>query len=156
MNNQETRQRIEQELTEIEAVYHQVQRFIQEREIVRSEIAKEALVEAIALSLHSFYTGAERIFQRVARHIDYSEPTGENWHRQLLEQMSLEIPEVRPPLISVSLRTNLDELRRFRHVVRSVYAYKLEAKPVLELANKLPTVWQNLEEETRQFIQALS
>ncbi len=81
MNNQEARQRIEQELTEIEAVYHQVQRFIQEREIVQSEIAKEALVEAIALSLHGFYTGAERIFQRVARSLDYSEPTGENWHR---------------------------------------------------------------------------
>ncbi|MGK7954751.1 MAG: hypothetical protein AB4063_05755 [Crocosphaera sp.] len=44
---------------------------------------------AIALCLQSFYTGVERIFQFIARFIDYLEPTGANWHQQLLEQRIL-------------------------------------------------------------------
>jgi len=152
LNNQEIIDRIEQELAELEAVVNQVNRFLKEREISQSEISQEAIIDAIALSLHSFYTGTERVFKVIARQIDYSEPSGENWHRQLLEQMSVEVPDVRPALISSFVRVELDELRRFRHVVRSIYAYKLEAKPVLELANKMPVVWQNFKQEIRQSI----
>jgi len=152
LTNRDIFQRIEQELTELEAVTNQVQRFLQEREITQSSVSQDAIINALALTLHSFYTGVERIFQVVARQIDYLEPSGENWHRQLLEQMSLEIPEIRPALISTSIRTDLDEIRRFRHVVRSIYAYKIESKPVLKLANKIPTIWKDLEGEIRQFI----
>ncbi|MDR9403454.1 MAG: hypothetical protein RI580_08440 [Halothece sp. Uz-M2-17] len=95
------------------------------------------------------------MFQVIARQIDYSEPSGENWHRQLLEQMSVEVPDVRPALISSFVRVELDELRRFRHVVRSIYAYKLDTKPVLGLANKMPVVWQNFKQEIRQYINGL-
>lgn len=71
MNNQEIIDRIEQELLELEAVVNQVNRFLTEREISQSEISQEAIIDAIALSLHSFYTGTERVFQVIARQIDY-------------------------------------------------------------------------------------
>jgi len=35
--------------------------------------------------LHSFYTGVENIFKRVAVEIDGAPPTGESWHRGLLD-----------------------------------------------------------------------
>ena len=40
--------------------------------------------DGIALNLHSFYTGIERILEEIARDIDASIPTGQNWHRDLL------------------------------------------------------------------------
>ena len=38
----------------------------------------------IALNLHGFYSGAERIFRDIANDIDGSLPTSSDWHRRLL------------------------------------------------------------------------
>ena len=39
--------------------------------------------------LHSFYSGAERIFREIARTVDASMPESVDWHRRLLRQMSI-------------------------------------------------------------------
>ncbi len=44
--------------------------------------------DSVALNLHGFYSGPERIFERIAAVVDGSKPTGENWHQALLEQRS--------------------------------------------------------------------
>lgn len=156
MKKSDIKQRIEQELSEILAMLLKTQQFIQQIQNPQAQPYQEAILNAIALSLHSFYTGIERIFEIIARFIDYREPTGADWHRQLLEQMSIDIPDVRLEVISQSTRLSLDEFRRFRHVVRSIYAYKLEIDPVLELANKTTTVYQQLEQELKQFLTDIS
>ena len=69
--------------------------------------------------------------------------------------MTLTVPDVRSQVISLSTQTSLDEFRRFRHVVRSVYAYKLEIEPVLELANKATILSQTLEREVNHFLESL-
>ncbi|MCY4123520.1 MAG: hypothetical protein OXG72_21645, partial [Acidobacteria bacterium] len=46
--------------------------------------------------LHDFYGGIERVFVRIAEELDGGVPHGEQWHRQMLTDMSLEIPGVRP------------------------------------------------------------
>ena len=43
---------------------------------------------ALSQVLISFYTGLERIFERVARRIDHSLPQGERWHTDLLHQVA--------------------------------------------------------------------
>ena len=53
-------------------------------------------------------------------------PTGKHWHRRLLHTMSLEIPGVRPAVISKALAGDLGEYLRFRHVFRSVYGFVLD------------------------------
>ncbi len=45
-------------------------------------------LDAVALNLHSFYSGLERLFELIARQLDGSVPAGETWHRQLLLQMA--------------------------------------------------------------------
>ena len=84
-------------------------------------------LDGVALNLHSFYSGTERIFKLIAANVDDMLPKGENWHQELLKQMAEEITEVRPAVISDSVRLDLDEYRGFRHIVRNVYTYKFDS-----------------------------
>ena len=43
-------------------------------------------LSALAAALHSFYTGVENIFKRVALELDAQPPQGESWHRDRKEQ----------------------------------------------------------------------
>ncbi len=61
---------------------------------------RDFFFDSVALNLHGFYSGAERIFELVARHLDRSLPTDETWHRDLLWQVTQEFEDVRPALIS--------------------------------------------------------
>ncbi len=99
-------------------------------------------VETIALAglLHSFYTGVENIFKRIAINFKNGLPHGESWHRQLLDFMSQK-SENRPAVISESLRDRLDIYMHFRHVFRHAYSFYLQwnkMEPlVLECENTL-------------------
>jgi hypothetical protein len=89
--------------------------------------------------LHDFYTGVERIFIRIAEELDGGVPRGEQWHRQLLQDMSLELPEIRPAVISTETAERLGDYLRFRHVFRNVYGFVLDAtrlKPLEENFNR--------------------
>ena len=83
--------------------------------------ADDDCLDSVALNLHGFYSGLERIFERIAAVVDGSKPTGENWHQALLEHMTAEVFGVRPAVISDATREQLDAYRGFRHVVRNVY-----------------------------------
>lgn len=95
-------------------------------------------LDGVALNLHAFYTGVEHIFEAIAREVDNSVPSGPEWHRDLLLQMSGGITDVRPPVLGDETRACLDAYRGFRHVVRNVYTYNLDASRVRELAVELP------------------
>ncbi len=79
-----------------------------------------------AVALHAWYTGLETIFERVARQLDGAAPTGERWHRELLTQMSVEIPGARPAVIGAALVTDLAALLAFRHFFRHASAVTFE------------------------------
>lgn len=93
----------------------------------------DGYLDGVALNLHAFYSAVEKIFEDIARTIDDGVPSGPDWHRDLLIQMSAEIPGVRPPVISRQTRLVLDDFRGFRHVVRNIYTYNLRADRVIEL-----------------------
>ncbi len=102
---------------------------------------QDAFIDSAALNLHSFYTGVERIFQLIARYVDKSLPAGDAWHLTLLQQMSQEWQKTRPAVISSSSAHGLDEFRRFRHVVRNVYAENLIPEKMENLLTMLPNLW---------------
>ena len=83
-------------------------------------------VDAVALNLHSFYAGIERVLEIVADGIDEAKPSGSHWHEEQLRQMAAEIPGIRPPVLSPQTRDRLDRYRGFRHVVRNVYSFRLD------------------------------
>lgn len=108
--------------------------------------------DGVALNLHGFYVSVERIFEDIARTIDASLPAGADWHRDLLLQMSAEMPQVRPPVIGRSTRHCLDEYRGFRHVVRNVYAFSLRPSRLQELVAALPACFRAICEDMNSFV----
>ena len=88
--------------------------------------------------LHDFYSGVERIFVRIAGELNGGVPQAERWHQELLGDMVLQIPKVRPAVIDAGLAKDLGEYLRFRHVFRNVYGSGLEADRLQALADRVP------------------
>jgi hypothetical protein len=107
--------------------------------------------DGVALNLHGFYTGVERIFEDIARTIDESLPEGADWHRDLLLQISAQETGVRPAVITRDTRTCLDEYRGFRHVVRSVYTFSLRPSRMKELVEGLAACFMMVSRDLNQF-----
>lgn len=108
--------------------------------------------DGVALNLHSFYTAIEHVFEEIAREVDGTLPEGPEWHRDLLLQMSAEMPEVRPAVISRETRLLLDEYRGFRHVVRNVYAFVLRPERLSELVDGLAACSAAVEGDLEAFL----
>jgi hypothetical protein len=71
---------------------------------------RDVYLDSAALNIHGFYSGLERIFEIIAREVDGALPTGQVWHRDLLFQMSRDMPDVRPGEIELD-NLNLERLR---------------------------------------------
>lgn len=74
-------------------------------------------LSALAAMLHSFYNGIENIFKRTAVELDGVTPSGEYWHKELLDAMT-QATSKRPPVLSAGLRGQLKEYMEFRHLFR--------------------------------------
>ena len=117
--------------------------------------ADDYYLDGVALKLHGFYSGLERIFELIATTIDAAKPKGENWHQVLLRQMSVETSGLRPAVISQSTYHRLDGYRGFRHVVRHVYAYNFETTKIEKLVLDLPETLAQVRGEMLAFAEFL-
>jgi hypothetical protein len=109
-------------------------------------------LDGVALNLHGFYSGVERIFAQIAETIDGQVPRGENWHQVLLQQMMDEVSHVRPAVISTEIGKRLNEHRGFRHIVRNVYSYKLDAAKMGKLVLSAQDLFSQLQLEITAFV----
>ena len=133
--------RIRDELADLDAV---VQRALTAWPLARLPSTQSAHLDSVALNLHSFYSGIERLFELIARDVDGMAPGGEAWHRDLLDQMTREVAGTRPAVIGAAQAVPLDDLRRFRHVVRHAYAIHLDAERMAPLMESLPALWREV------------
>jgi hypothetical protein len=108
-------------------------------------------LDGVALNLHGFYMGIERILTRIAETIDGKLPHGEGWHLLLLEQITKEVSGIRPAVISTETGTRLDEYRRFRHVVRNVYTHSFDPAKLGKLVNSAPELFAQTKAELLAF-----
>ncbi len=113
---------------------------------------QDVYIESAALNLQSAYTGLERIFQLIAERIEQSIPTGEHWHANLLTQMSLDLPGLRPAVIRTTTRDALDDYRSFRHRIRHIYTYHIDPAKVAALVDRLPDVWAAVKQDLEHFL----
>lgn len=108
-------------------------------------------LRGIAAILHDFYTSIEHLFERIAPELNGGLPVGPAWHRELLDNMTLDLPGVRPPLLSTETAHALEEFLRFRHLFRNLYGFELEWARVQSLLARLPETWSLVEGDIERF-----
>jgi hypothetical protein len=110
---------------------------------------------ALSTVLKSFYTGIERIFERIVRQVDSAHPEGESWHTELLNQVARP-NEIRPAIISEQSRQFLRDYLAFRHRSRHAYAQYLIWSSMAQPVVDIPELWNTVRSEILRFIQSQS
>ena len=113
---------------------------------------KEEIAESAALRLHNFYTGCERIFKLIVSEVNGGVPHEQDWHKRLLTQVSLEIEDIRPAVISHKTRKDLEELLRFRHIVRNIYGFELKPERIETLIALTISLFPRFTKEIENFM----
>lgn len=85
-----------------------------------------ALIESTAYQLHNLYSAVEDLFKIIAGAFENSVTDLSQWHTELLRRMTLDVPGVRPALLSQESADLLNELRAFRHFFRHAYGQSLD------------------------------
>jgi hypothetical protein len=148
-----TADRIRQEVIDLERVVKRAERAITAARQRPED--QDLYMDSAALNIHDFYGGVERVFQQIATTIDGRLPTGQDWHRQLLQQMQTDLPELRPPVLSAETGYALDEFLRFRHVVRHIYAFQFDPTRVARLVTLMSTAFEHAQQELFTFAEFL-
>ncbi|BAS27338.1 ribonuclease toxin HepT-like protein [Limnochorda pilosa] len=105
----------------------------------------------LATFLQDFYTGCERIFQRIAEEFDGGAPSSSDWHRRLLNQMARTVEGFRPAVLSEPATQTLDEYLRFRHLFRNLYGRHLDWERMRPLLAALPGAFRTVRGEIESF-----
>lgn len=138
----------------------------QQRELITRVVgeAQEALTDfpdrsppprefrGVGAVIHDFYTGVEHLFERIAPELNGGVPAGPSWHRDLLDDMTLDLPGVRPPVLRADTAQRLREFLRFRHLIRNLYGFEIEWPRLRALLEKLPDTWAAVETDLEHFV----
>jgi len=142
-------QRIRTEMEDLERTQAIIQRHWHSAR--SASVDPDAYLNSVALNLHSWYSGLERVFELIALELDGGTLGGEAWHTELLRQVALDLPNVRPPVIQSETAMHLDEYRKFRHRIRNIYATSLDPDRMQSLVEELPTLWASVRGEIAAF-----
>lgn len=110
----------------------------------------------LAAAIHAYYTGLETLIERIARQLDQNVPHGDKWHKSLITQAFIELPEVRPAILPDHLERDLNALLSFRHFFRHAYGLELEPKFVEEEAKRILRIHPEIQNALQSFIAFLA
>ena len=110
---------------------------------------------ALSTILTSFYTGIERIFERIASCLDPTQPEGERRHIELLNQVARPSSN-RPAVISEESRQRLRDYLAFHHRSRHAYAHHLEWRGMEHLVTQIQETWDGVRPDVVRFVQQQS
>ena len=122
-------------------------------------LSEPEMAIVVAYYLHVIYGLFENLLRRVAMLFSNHVTDQERWHAQLLHRMALDVPGVRPAVISPELYESLDELRRFRHLFRNAYVLNFDPDRlmiVLKHAHRIELLYRPDVERFLQFLAALA
>jgi len=141
--------RIRQELQNLEQVVNRTEGAVDAAR--KRPEDQDFYLDSAALNLHDFYAGLERVFRYIASHMEQSVPIGGEWHRELLRQMNVEVPGVRPTVLSAESVRALDEYLRFRHVVRNVYTFNFDLERIERLVSRIRDCFEGVQSDLLTF-----
>ena len=111
-------------------------------------------VDSMGYQLHNLYGAFEQLFEEVARFFE-NRIEGIQYHAELIRRMQLEIQGIRPALLSAETASDLDELRRFRHLFRHAYTADLDPDKVAALAAKAVYIQRDFTQDFERFLALL-
>jgi hypothetical protein len=79
---------------------------------------------------------------------------GDGWHSELLHQMTLDIPGLRPPVITHHTEKKLREYLAFRHLFRKRYGFELDWLKIKKLLITLPGIISLIEKDIEIFFKS--
>lgn len=109
---------------------------------------------AIGYLLHNFYNGCENIFKSIARFFE-NDLGPQEWHKDLLKRMKIEVVGYRPKVIDNELFQLLDDFRAFRHKFRHTYAFELDWERERLVARKMIPAKALLDKQMQYFLDQL-
>ena len=102
---------------------------------------------AIATFVHNAYNGIENILKQVLRAQNIEVPQQGAWHKTLLEKAA------GAGVITEGLADELLEYLAFRHFFAHGYGIMLQESPLVDLATRLPGVWQRFQSSVARFVE---
>lgn len=136
---------------EIEAEINGIDRLLQEyRELPQDQGIY--LLRAKGSIFHDFYSAAERIFQKIGEELNGGIPKSEQWHKDLLFDMTLELETVRPRVLSMKIHERMQVFLRFRHLFRNVYGYELRQEKIAQLDEQFEDTLTDFVKEIKTFL----
>ncbi len=121
---------------------------------ISQDAGEDALI-VLAYRLHSLYSAFENIFREIAKTFESHLDDQAGWHIQLLQRMKLDLMPIRPAVINDAAYDKLDELRRFRHLFRSAYSIRLDARRLQLALDKAIELRDLYPQQTVYFLQFL-
>ena len=147
MNN-ELKTKISFEILQIDKLLNESQPL---QDLCRIKIPDFIELSAAAMVLHSFYNGIENILLMIFKNYEEKLPNGNNWHMELLEKATVQYGN-RKIVFNSELKNQLEEYRKFRHIVRHTYNYKLNWTMMEGIMNNVNIIWGKIKESLNKFI----
>lgn len=104
----------------------------------------------LAVNLHRYYTAIETALERIERCFAAA-PTGPNWRERLLEGAALDLPAIRPAILTAAAVAELREILKFRHFFRHAYSVDLDATRLLVIVGHVRATRVSIDESLRAF-----
>lgn len=115
---------------------------------------KHIVMVGIASTIEKTFTGAENILRRIAAELDGYVPSGDAWHKDLIDQMAMTIDE-RDAVLNDTTAQTLHDMRMFRHRERNSYGFMLNEYRVLDLADEIASTISSLKMDIAVFQQKM-
>lgn len=132
---------------EIEKIY---------KEIESTEPINKEKTIYLAYNLHNLYNALEDLFIEIAKTFENRIENPIFFHKELLKRMTIEVPKIRPKVLSKESFFILDELRGFRHIFRHAYTYEISPEKLSTLKSKLIENWDKIKKDLTEFKNWLS
>jgi hypothetical protein len=130
-----------------------------QQEIIQSLYDKILKIEPVdddklvhsAYLLHNLYSAYEEIFKEISYTFENNIEGRLNFHKNLLIRLKMDIPGIRPRLLSESGYSVLGELMGFRHVFRHAYNYDLAPDKLMNIRQKVLESKTSLNQDIEEF-----
>ena len=104
-----------------------------------------------AMKTQQFYTAIEDLFKQIAKSFENHIENMSNFHKEILARMNIEVPKIRPAVISNQSLILLDNVRTFRHFIRHAYDCDLDMEKLQVIQNKLIKEYKCVEKDLHNF-----